>query len=154
MNRRAIPPGTYSYDDLQIGDYWQTGRREVTGDLIDAFAELTHDRFEIHLDDHAATRYGFPSRVAHGLLVLSLIDGLKNNASVRLRAIASLGWIWSFRNPVLVGTSVQAVISVESMRPTSNAARGIVELNFDVRDIANTTLQSGTNALMLMRENA
>lgn len=154
MNGRAVPPGTYSFDDLQPGDHWRTGRREVTGELIDAFSELTHDRFEIHLDDHAATGYGFPSRVAHGLLVLSVIDGLKNNASVRLRAIASLGWDWSFRNPVLIGTSVQAVISVESMRPTSNPTRGIVTLNFDVRDIENTTLQSGTNALMLMRENA
>ncbi|WP_363262176.1 MaoC/PaaZ C-terminal domain-containing protein [Mesorhizobium sp.] len=46
----------------------------------------TRDRFEIHMSDEAALRHGFPASVAHGLLVLSLVDGLKNNAVARFRA--------------------------------------------------------------------
>ena len=112
MTGRAIAPGSYGLDDLRVGDWWVTGRREVTAALIDDFADLSGDHFEIHMSDAAARALGFPARVAHGLLVLSVIDGLKNTAAIELRAVASLGWDWSFRQPVFAGTTVGARITV------------------------------------------
>ena len=151
MTGRALPPGLYGLDDLCPGDHWATGEREITPELVDAFAGLTHDRFALHLDDAAARKLGFPRRVAHGLLVLSVIDGLKNNAPVRLSAVASLGWDWTFRRPVLAGTRIGAGITVASLRTTSDPARGIARLAFEVRDADGTPLQRGTNALMMLR---
>ena len=101
MTGRALPPGRYGFDDANPGDRIETDALSVTPALIDAFADLTGDRFEIHLSDAAAQRHGFPARVAHGLLVLSLIDGLKNQCPAQFNAVASLGWEWSFRAPVL-----------------------------------------------------
>ncbi len=57
----------------------------VTAEMIDEFADITGDRFEIHMSGKAARRHGPDARVAHGPLVLSLIDGLRTG---RLRSFA------------------------------------------------------------------
>ena len=118
---------------------------------IDAFADLTGDRFEIHMDDDAAKALGFPGRVAHGLLVLSLVDGLKNQAHARFRAVASLGWTWRFDGPVFIGDTITATITVVGKRPTRRPDRGIVSLDFVVRNQNGETVQSGQNQLMVVR---
>ena len=151
MSGRRLGPGLYGYDDLAPGDWLDTGARTVTAADIDAFADLTGDRFEIHMDDAAARAMGFSGRVAHGLLVLSLVDGLKNGAEAQFRAVASLGWDWSFRRPVLIGDTISVRIEVLGMRETRRAERGILTLGFDVRDEAGETVQEGTNRLMVLR---
>ncbi|MEM9550241.1 MAG: MaoC family dehydratase [Pseudomonadota bacterium] len=149
MTERALTPGRYGLDDLRPGDWWDTGSKEITADQIDRFAALSGDRFEIHMSDEAARAYGFPGRVAHGLLVLSLVDGLKNTSPVELAAVASLSWDWSFRQPVFIGMTLSARISVEAKRLTSKPDRGIATLGFDVRDTNDDTVQRGTNQLMM-----
>lgn len=124
----------------------------MTAGAIDRFADLSGDRFEIHMDDAAARARGFDGRVAHGLLVLSMIDGLKNQADVQMRAVASLGWDWSFRAPVLIGHRIRAAIAVKAARATSNPARGILTLGFEVRTQTGDLVQSGTNQLMVSRQ--
>ena len=151
MTGRALGPGVQSFDAVETGDHYATGDIEVTADLIDRFADLSGDRFEIHMDDEAARRYGFPGRVAHGLLVLSLVDGLKNQAEARFRAIASLGWTWSFRAPVFIGDRIGAAITIADKRTTGKPDRGILTLEFDVTANGDRTVQSGTNLLMVYR---
>ncbi|PWJ20878.1 MaoC family dehydratase [Jannaschia seohaensis] len=91
-----LAPGDDAWDDLPVGAWWRSGRRIVTAADIDAFADFSGDRFAIHMDDAAAGAMGVRGGVAHGLLVLSLVDGLKNAAPVQMRAVVSLGWEWSF----------------------------------------------------------
>jgi 3-hydroxybutyryl-CoA dehydratase len=139
------------FGDVEAGDWFDTPRRVVSVGDIDRFAELTGDRFEIHMNEESARALGFGGRVAHGLLVLSVIDGLKNNSDAGFAAIASLGWNWRFDLPVLAGDSVRARISVLSKRATRHADRGILELEFDVRNQEDRTVQSGRNLLMVRR---
>ena len=148
---RAIAPGLYGLDDLAPGDWYATGETEMTAAKIDAFAALTGDRFEIHMDDVAARSHGFPGRVAHGLLVLSLLDGMKNEAEVRLRAVASLGWDWSFRAPVFIGDRLKARIEVKATRPVKTPGRGILTLGLTATDSEGRVVQEGTNLLMMYR---
>jgi acyl dehydratase len=140
-----------SYEDVEVGDHFETPSREVTAAVIEAFAEMTGDRFEIHMSDEAALRHGFPARVAHGLLVLSLIDGLKNNAVARFRAVASLGWTWRFSAPVLAGDTIKAEVTVADKRTTRNPARAILRLRFVVRNQRGRAIQEGENELMIYR---
>lgn len=148
---RLLSPGTYGFDAVEPGDGWTTGEAEITAAMIDSFAEVSGDRFAIHMDDAAAQDYGFPGRVAHGLLVLSVVDGLKNGAAVQLDAVASLGWEWSFRRPVLVGDVLAARIEVLTKRATSRPDRGIVGLGFEVTNRSGETVQDGRNQLMVWR---
>ena len=149
MTVRALGPGRYGLGQLRPGDRIEAGHRQVTAGLIDAFAEMSGDRFEIHMSAEAARRHGFDDRVAHGLLVLSLVDGLKNQAPAQFDAVASLGWDWRFAAPVLAGDTIQVVITVEALRPTSDGKRGIATLTFAVTNQRGETVQQGQNKLMI-----
>ncbi len=152
MTGRALPQGSHGFDDVTLSDWVQTAALTVTPARIDAFADLTGDRFEIHLSDAAAQRHGFPARVAHGLLVLSLIDGLKYQCPAQFRAIASLGWDWTFRAPVLAGDTIRATLTVAEKRPlASRPDRGILRLSVTVVNQHDEVVQEGENLLMVYR---
>ncbi|RYG90267.1 (R)-hydratase [Loktanella sp. IMCC34160] len=146
---RLLGPGRYRLAQLQVGDRIETGSRQITTAMIDGFADQTGDRFEIHMDRDAAARHGFADRVAHGLLVLSVVDGLKNQTPAQFDAIASLGWDWRFQAPVLVGNTITARITVTGLRQTSRQDRGIATLDFDVTNQDGVTVQRGQNRLMI-----
>ena len=148
---RVLPAGRYGYEALSPGDRIETGSVEITAEAIDTFADLTGDRFEIHMDDDAARRHGFPRRVAHGLLVLSLVDGLKNQCDAQFDAIASLGWDWQFAKPIFIGDRIKVSISVTDIKPTSQPHRGTLTLEFDVTNQQGETVQKGINKLMVYR---
>lgn len=148
---RRLTTSGLSYEDVAVGDWLETPARTVGVEMIDAFADLTGDRFEIHMDDAAARRHGFSARVAHGLLVLSLVDGLKNQAEAQFRAIASLGWNFRFSRPVLADDTIRARVVIAAKRITSNPGRGILTLAFTVTNQDGETVQSGENGLMVYR---
>jgi acyl dehydratase len=149
VSRRVLGPGRYGLDELRPGDVIDAGRKQVTAGMIDTFADMTGDRFEIHMTVEGARRHGFSGRVAHGLLVLSLVDGLKNQAPAQFDAMASLGWDWRFDAPVLAGDMIGVTITVKSLRPTSDGKRGIATLDFDVKNQRGETVQTGENRLMI-----
>ncbi len=148
---QLLSPGLYGFGDLEVGDRIETGDVNVTADLIDRFAGLTGDRFEIHMTSEAAQKHGFASRVAHGLLVLSLVDGLKNQAPAQFRAIASLGWDWTFRQPVLADDCIRATITISEKRPTRREDRFILHLSLEVINQRGEVVQLGRNILMVQR---
>lgn len=151
MSGRRLAPGDYAYGDLRIGDFVETAEAGITTDMIDRFADLTGDRFEIHMSEESARRKGFPARVAHGLLVLSVIDGLKNQTPAQFRAVATLSWDWAFRRPVLAGDRIRGTFTIEEMRETRNETRGILRLSVEVRNQTGEVIQQGVNHLMVMR---
>ena len=147
----TLTPGRHGFDAVAVGDVIETGRRRVSAADIDAFADLSGDRFEIHMDDEAAKAHGFSGRVAHGLLVLSIVDGLKNRADAQFRAIASLGWDWSFRRPVFIDDEIAVRIEVIDKRTVTKPDRGILTLSFNVTNQNGETVQDGTNMLLAYR---
>jgi acyl dehydratase len=147
-------PGLNGYEDCAVGDAFATGGIVVTESLIQAFAGLSGDFFDLHVDDEFARRLGFKGRVAHGILGLALTDGLKNRAERRFRAIASLGWNWKFTGPILVGDRIHAEVTVAGKRETKRADRGILTLAFAVKNQRDEVVQQGTNDLMVERRPA
>ena len=147
-------PGLNSYEDCAVGDAFTTGGIVVTESLIQAFAGLSGDFFDLHVDDRFARDLGFKGRVAHGILGLALTDGLKNRAEHRFRAIASLGWNWKFAGPIFVGDRIHAEVAVIGRRETKRPDRGIVTLAFKVKNQDGQVVQEGTNELMISRRPA
>ncbi len=147
----GLPPGTYGADDLVPGDVIVTGAVEVTAQMIDAYADLSGDRFEIHMSEEAAARHGFDARVAHGIMVLGLADGLKNLADAQIKARASLGWSLRFTAPVLAGDTISARITVGEMRHTRAGDQAVVPLAFDVTNQRGETVLAGDNTLLAYR---
>jgi acyl dehydratase len=151
MSGRALTPGRYRFEDVEIGDRIETGGLVIEAGHIDRFAELTGDRFEIHMSEEGAARHGFPNRVAHGLLILSLVDGLKNQAPAQFVAVASLGWDWKFTAPVFPGDTIRAVLDIKAKRETRRPDRGILSIDFAVFNQRDEIVQSGVNTLMVLR---
>ena len=145
---RILAPGEYWFEDLCAGDTYETGRLVVTEAHIVAFAGLSGDFFDIHMDDEFARQHGFKGRVAHGLLGLALADGLKNRASVRLLAVASLGWNWNFRAPLVAGDRIGVRVTVASKR-VSSRGKPIATLRFEVRNQDDVVVQEGETALLM-----
>ncbi|HPE59259.1 MAG TPA: phenylacetic acid degradation bifunctional protein PaaZ [Thiolinea sp.] len=75
--RVEVHPFRKRFDELQIGDAVITDKRTITLADIEAFAELSGDRFYAHMDEAAAKRNPFfEGRVAHGYFLVSLAAGL------------------------------------------------------------------------------
>lgn len=140
------------YEDVAVGESFATGGIVVTETHVMNFAGLTGDFFDLHVDDEFARRLGFPGRVAHGILGLAMVDGLKNRAETRFRAVASLGWNWKFGKPILIGDRIHAEIKVAAKRETRRADRGILTLAFEVLNQRGEVVQEGTNDLMVLRK--
>ncbi len=66
---------TYRFADLHVG-LVASFQVEVTPEMLDRFRELTGDHNPLHVDALFAGKYGFPDRVAHGMLTASFYSTL------------------------------------------------------------------------------
>lgn len=139
------------YEEAEVGERYVTGGIVVTETHLMNFAGLTGDFFDLHMDDAFARKLGFAGRVAHGILGLAIVDGLKNRAETRFRAVASLGWNWKFTGPILIGDRIHAEIEVAAKRETRRPDRGILTLEFQVKNQRGEIVQQGSNELMVQR---
>lgn len=143
-----LPPGVHGAAAIGPGDWIDCGQRVVTVEMIDRFADLTGDLFEIHMDAQAAARHGFAARVAHGLLVLSLVDGLKNQAAAQVKARASMGWDLRFTAPVLAGDQLNVRMVIAGVHPAKTTGQSVVTAEFEVTNQHGQVVLAGQNALL------
>jgi 3-hydroxybutyryl-CoA dehydratase len=151
---RFLQPGEYWFEDLETGDHFATSGVTVTEAHVVGFAGLAGDLFDVHMDDEFAREQGFPGRIAHGLLGLALADGLKTRCPVRLMGIATLGWSWSFRAPIVIGDRISAKLRIETLRLTSRGDRGIVRLAMQIVNQTGKVVQDGYSDLLMRRRPA
>ena len=116
----------WTFDDLAVGDEWESPRRTVTETDVVLFAGLSGDFNPLHVD-HSFSRAGpFGRPVAHGLLGLSIATGLLSQAA-RIDTMAFLAILeWRFLRPIAFGDTIHAVSSVESLEPHRSGRRGVV----------------------------
>jgi 3-hydroxybutyryl-CoA dehydratase len=108
--------------DLKIGDSFSTVR-EVSDELIRAFAEVSGDHNPIHLDDEFAARTRFGKRIAHGMLSAAFISAVLGN-EFRERKIVYLAQRMRFTAPVFIGDLITTMATVTNIRED----KGIVTL--------------------------
>jgi acyl dehydratase len=93
--------------------------REVTQEMVDAFAELSGDDQWIHVDVERAERESpFGTTVAHGNLTLSMIDGFRRGLleSTGFKLGVNYGWNKvRFPAPVPTGSRIRASVEVASV---------------------------------------
>lgn len=138
------------YEDLDVGYSYETPAITVSEHHVLAFAGLTGDFADVHVDEQFALEMGFKGRLAHGILVLGLIDALKNRCIVNFHVVAALNWNWRFAGPVYVGDRLRARLTIADKRLTKAGTRGIVTLNIEGINQNEETIQYGTNQIMVM----
>jgi len=137
------------FEEIEPGLAFTTSGIVVTESHVVQFAGISGDFFDVHMDDDFARGVGFPGRVAHGLLCLAMVDGLKNRATTSFASVATLEWTYRFHKPVLLGDRIQGRIGVLDKRLTRRADRGIVRLQVEVRNQDDVLIQEGINVLMV-----
>ena len=120
----------------------------IQSEIILNFAELTGDCFEIHMSDKEAQAHGFDKQVAHGLLILSLVDGMKNNAPAQLKARATKKWEWFFKAPVLRGDTISVSLTITNIAEARQSGQRVVTLEFIVQNQDGVDVQIGSNNLL------
>ena len=143
-------PGKY-YDEITLGEERLTPRVTVTEGHILAYAGVAGDFSPLHMDEEYARTTEFGQRVAHGLMGLSLVDGLKVQSAFFQDGIA-LGWNWRFKSPIRIGDTLQAHLRITEMRvPKSRPHMGIVHVQVTLLNQRNEVVQEGEHQLMVPR---
>jgi acyl dehydratase len=136
---------------MPVGRQWVTQRRTITESDVSTFAGLSGDFNPLHVDETFAAQGPFGRRVVHGLLVLSIATGLRQQSGVFygvVRAFAELK-SWRFLKPVFMGDTIMVVTTVMEARPTSKPGQGIVEQRVDVVNQDGDIVQSGIFVTMI-----
>lgn len=94
------------YDELAVGESFETRGRTITESDVVMFAALTGDWHPQHSDLEFARESLFGERIAHGMLVLSYSTGLVPFDPVCVVALRGLSDV-SFKAPVRVGDTIR-----------------------------------------------
>jgi acyl dehydratase len=138
------------FDDAKVGDECITPSYTVTEQVINTYADLSGDHTPVHIDEAYAKTTPFGTRVAHGLLGLSIADGLKTQADYRFLPGMSLGWQWDFVGPIKIGDTVHVKFHVASLRRSkSRPGWGIVVLPSELINQNGVVVQKGEHRVMV-----
>lgn len=144
-------PGKF-YEEIQIGDERLTPRVTITEGHVLAYAGVAGDFSPIHMDEVYAQSTVFGGRIAHGLMGLSLTDGMKVQSGFFHDGIA-LGWSWNFRKPIRIGDTLQVKFRIADMRiPKSRDDMGILIIAIELLNQHGEVVQEGEHRLMVPRK--
>src|SRR5437763_16460987 len=95
------------FDDVAVGQDWESQGRTVTEADIVNFAGLSGDFNPVHVDHEFAKTTPFRRPIAHGILVFAVGSGLGLFAPpMRTLAFLSIRE-WHFREPIFIGDTVR-----------------------------------------------
>jgi oxepin-CoA hydrolase/3-oxo-5,6-dehydrosuberyl-CoA semialdehyde dehydrogenase len=126
-NTEGAHPFRKSLAELRVGDAVVAGPRTITLEDIEAFADLSGDRFYAHMDEQAAAASPFfDGRVAHGYFVVSLAAGLFVSPEYG-PVLANYGLEnLRFTTPVYPGDALTVTLTAKSISPRADADYGEV----------------------------
>ena len=95
------------FDDVEVGQEWESSGRTVTEADVVNFAGVSGDFNPIHMDHEYAKTTPFRRPIAHGLLVFSIASGLGVNCPpMRTMAFMQVRE-WNFREPTFTGDTIR-----------------------------------------------
>jgi len=140
-----------SWASFATGDRYRTESITVTETHVVGWAGLTGDWVPLHVDAEYAAASEFGERIAHGPLTLALALGLATRTGIFGTCV--LAWLGldevRVPLPVRLGDTITAEVVVRNSRPTSKPGRGLVALDYDVRNQHGETVMTFTSTLIL-----
>jgi 3-hydroxybutyryl-CoA dehydratase len=129
-----VPAPVFSrwFDELAVGERFESRGRTVTEADIVAFSALTGDWHPQHSDAEWAAGSDFGERIAHGMLVLSFAIGLVEFDPDRVMALRRISSA-RFKAPTRIGDTIRVSGTIASLR-SLDARAGLVETAWKVRN--------------------
>ena len=132
------------FEEFEIGDAIVTEERVITEKDIMAFAQLSGDDNPMHTDAEYAKTHMFGQRVAHGLLILSIAQGLAWQLGfMRETVLAFRDLEWKFSRPIFIGDRVRVKAEVAQRKAMPRLGGGAVIFDLKVLNQDDEVVQRG-----------
>jgi len=144
-------PGGRYFEEIEVGEEYESPGRTVTETDIVLFAGLSGDYNVLHTDAELMKRSIFGERIAHGLLGLAIQAGLLSRATQPYATLAFVGLRWKFKGPVKIGDTIRVHARVSAKREISKPDRGLITLERKILNQRDEIVQEGETDLMVER---
>lgn len=147
------PRGMY-FDEFKVGQRIVTAGRTITEADVVNFAGLSGDFNQIHTDAVYSQNGPFGQRIAHGLLVLAVANGLAVQTGVMEGTVVAFREIteWKFVKPVFLGDTVHAELAIVETKEMRRIGAGAVILEVNVKNQEEEVVMKGQwTALIALR---
>jgi 3-hydroxybutyryl-CoA dehydratase len=136
------------FDELAVGDVFAGTRgRTITETDIALFSAVSGDWSPLHNDAAFAAKGPFGTRIAHGLLLVSMMTGLAPISGHAVVALYGFDRI-RFVNPVLLGDTITYTSKIVGLQPKGER-RGIADLAFEICNQHQNVCVAGTIKILL-----
>lgn len=122
-----------TFDEFENDEVIMTASRTVTEADVINFAGISGDFNPLHTDETFMARSAFGTRIAHGMLVMSIATGLANQlGAFEGTTIAVLNMNVAFKGAVKPGDTIRLKLVVGEKKESSKPDRGIIIFNNEV----------------------
>jgi acyl dehydratase len=142
------------FDDITVGEEYESPGRTVTETDIVLFAGLSGDYNVLHTDAEFMKHSIFGERIAHGLLGLAIQAGLLTRATRPFATLAFVGLRWKFKGPIKIGDTIRVRARVLGKKEGTKPDRGLITLERQVLNQRGEVVQEGETDLLVERRRA
>jgi 3-hydroxybutyryl-CoA dehydratase len=137
------------FDDVAVGQEWQSLGRTVTEADIVNFAGLSGDFNPIHVDHEFAKMTPFRRPIAHGLLIVAIGSGL-GTANPAMRTVAFLGMRdVRFTGTVFAGDTIRVRTKVLAKELRGRGKRGEITWQRQIVNQEGKVVQEGISVTLV-----
>jgi acyl dehydratase len=137
------------FDDVEVGQQWESPGRTITEADIVNFAGLSGDFNPMHMDHEFARTTPFRRPIAHGLLVVAISSGLTiSSPPMRTIAVQSLRE-WLFKEPVFVGDTLRVITRVLEKESRARGRRGVITWGRQIINQDRKVVQEGVSVTIV-----
>ena len=141
----SLRPRGFDFEEFDVGYSTESPSRTITETDVVLFAGLSGDYNPLHTDAEFARETPFGERIAHGLLVLSIVTGMAQQMGfIDGTVLAFRGVEWKFSRPVKFDDTVRARFEVVEKKAMRRLGGGVVTFKIIVLNQRDEIVQKGT----------
>jgi 3-hydroxybutyryl-CoA dehydratase len=138
------------FEDFNVGEIAITRARTITETDIVMFAALTGDWYPLHTDAEYSRKGPFGERIAHGMLILSIANGLMPLNEMAIVAFYGMDRV-RFTAPTKIGDTIHVELEVTEKQDKGDIG-GVIALKESVKNQRDETVAVSTKRVMLARK--
>ncbi len=137
------------FDDVEVGQEWESLGRTITESDIVNYAGLSGDFNPIHVDHEFAKTTPFRRPIAHGLLLFAIGSGLGLTAPP-MRTLAFIAIKeWNFLAPVFAGDTIRVRSKVLGKQVRSRGRRAVITWQRQIVNQESKVVQEGVTQTLV-----
>jgi len=148
------PPSRRWFEEIEVGEEYESPGRTVTEADIVIFAGLSGDYNILHTDAEHMKSSIFGERIAHGLLGLAIQSGLFTRTGIPYATLGVGTLRWKFKGPIKIGDTIRLRAKVSAKKESVKPDRGVVTVDRQVLNQRGEVVQEGETELVVERRPA